>query len=179
MAEPQASSAPDAGAATRGKGRRTALVVLLVGVCLASFGASVAYVRWRPKKVAPQSRQQAAAAARKDAAPPRERRDLGEFLVNLADPDGLAFLKTTLVLEFEGAEGGKKGGHGGTEEAPEWDAPVRDAIVTTLSQCFRSELRTAQGKERLKKRLLARINERTKGSGPRFVAVYFTSFAMQ
>jgi len=108
----------------------------------------------------------------------RARHDLGEFIVNLAEPDPQAFVKATIVLEYEGGEK-KERGHGAQQTAPSWEAPVRDAVVSTLSQWRRADLRSVAGKDGLKRRILARISKTDDGAMPRFVAVYLTSFAIQ
>lgn len=176
MAEPQEASTVDGGASARKRGAPPVLVMLLVLCCMASLVVSILALLSRPKAGHAQAsgKEKAKAVARH----PRERHDLGEFLVNLADPDGQAYVKTTMVLEYETGEKAAKGGHG-EAAAPEWEAPVRDAIVSTISQCHRAELRTQAGKDGLKKRILERVNRAEREPGQRFVAVYFTSFAMQ
>lgn len=120
-----------------------------------------------------------AAQAAQGRAEERARHELGEFLVNLDEPDPQAFVKTTIVVEY--ASTGKKSGEQGEgkELAPEWEVPVRDAVVSTLSQCRRADLRSEKGKEQLKKELLKRMNQSDDPSAPKFLAVYLTSFAMQ
>ncbi len=174
MAEPQEVSS-EAGTPVRGRGTPPLLLILLLLCSVASLVVSTLTLLTRPRAEAAASGQ----GTRPAATHPRERHDLGEFLVNLADPDGNGYVKATLVLEYEGGKPAAKGGHGGAEAAPEWEAPVRDAVVSVLSACQREELRQESGKSALKKRLLARINGVVGKGGPQFVAVYFTSFAMQ
>ncbi len=81
---------------------------------------------------------------------------LEEFLVNLAD--GKTFLKAGIALGI--ADGMKfgEGGDGkgkGAAELPE----VRDAIIIILTAKQPSDLSTTEGKERLKREIVVRLNE--------------------
>lgn len=173
MAEPQT------GAGSGSTKSAPPILIMVIALCsIASLGASTfAIMSTRGKAEAPHKSDKHAPAAKGEGGE-RARHDLGEFLVNLAEPDPQAFVKATIVVEYEAA-GKKSGGHGGKAETPDWDAPVRDAIVSTLSQCGRAHLRSETGKEQLKARLLKRMNESEDPSAPKFVAVYLTSFAMQ
>jgi len=94
---------------------------------------------------------------------------LDEFLINLADPGGDKYLKTTIAL------GLRKGVTAETfkEEVP----PARDAIVMTLTNKKLADLRTTDGKEKLKDQLKEAIN---KALGKDDVAeIDFQAFATQ
>jgi len=153
--------------------------MIVIAFCsAASLGVStLALLNARARDVATPGGGGAAHAAH-GSAEERTRHELGEFLVNLDEPDPQAFVKTTIVVEYAG---GKKSGEQkeGKEKAPEWEVPVRDVIVSTLSQCRRADLRSEKGKEQLKKLLLRRLNQTDDPSAPKFLAVYLTSFAMQ
>ncbi|MDH7603116.1 MAG: flagellar basal body-associated FliL family protein [Armatimonadota bacterium] len=98
---------------------------------------------------------------------------LGEFVVNLADRDELRYLKTSIVLAVTGKVP-SAGGHGG-ETGP--SPAVRDAVITVLSSKRFADLITPQGKQKLKKELVAAVNERLHEC--KAVDVYFSDFAMQ
>ena len=102
--------------------------------------------------------------------------EIGEFLVNLADPGDPRYLKVNLVLDV--AEGKKKGGggHGGEAANPE-EAKARDAIFGELSKRRMSDLLTDGGKDALKSDIKSALNEALEET--EVVSIYFTSFAMQ
>lgn len=98
---------------------------------------------------------------------------LGDFVVNLADTSQVRYLKTTIVLEVEGGKAAG-GGHGESDGA---DAKIRDAVIQVLSSKTFAQLSAPDGKEKLKKDLIAAINERLEEG--KAVEVYFNEFAMQ
>lgn len=98
---------------------------------------------------------------------------LGEFVVNLADTGDIRYLKADIVLEVEGAVA-KGGGHG---EASGPDPRVRDAVIQVLSSRRFAELVKPEGKEKLKKDIVAAVNERLHDA--KAVEVFFSEFAMQ
>lgn len=176
MAERKTADAPEARESTKPAKRPATLIIVIVLCSVVSLAVSILALRSRTTGHAARERGKKAAGDKT-----RARYDLGEFLVNLADSDAQAYVKATIVLEYE-EEGKKaKGGHGkeGEGARTEWDAPVRDGIIGILSQCRRSDLRSAKGKDKLKKHILARINDGEISDAPEFVAVYFTSFTMQ
>lgn len=173
MAETQTAAGPATSKAA------PPILMIVIALCsAASLGVSTFAILSTRGKTEASPKADKHAPAAKGAGGERARHNLGEFLVNLAEPDPQAFVKATIVVEYE-AHDKKSGGHGGKGEAPEWEAPVRDAVVSTLSQCRRANLRSETGKDQLKTRLLKRMNESEDPSAPEFVAVYLTSFAMQ
>ncbi|GAB0056116.1 hypothetical protein SIID45300_00420 [Candidatus Magnetaquicoccaceae bacterium FCR-1] len=127
---------------------------------------------------------------------------LDPFVVNLNEPKGNRYLKTTIQLEMD--DGGKKsdkgekkdaggggGGHGGGGEAAGKEAAksplemelerrkpqLQDVILALLTSKSSRELQALEGKFRLREELLARINALlVNGSITR---VYFTEFVIQ
>ena len=98
---------------------------------------------------------------------------LGEFVVNLADPGEVRYLKANIVLAVTGEVPGD-GGHG-AESGP--SPAVRDAVIGVLSSKQFAELTKPGGKEKLKKQIIAAANKRLEGC--QAVDVYFSDFAMQ
>lgn len=93
---------------------------------------------------------------------------LDEFLVNLRG-GGDHYLRTTIAL---GLRSGVS-----DDEVKEKLAPIRDAIVTTLSAKTLTNLSTPEGKEDLKQELRIRINSAV---GDNVVSkIYLMSFATQ
>ena len=104
--------------------------------------------------------------------------DLGDFVLNLADPNSRRYLKTNVALEISQSEqdvapkpeAKKSGhGHGGEEEAApqqsdlekrltEYKPAIRDAIITTLSSKTVAELSTVAGKELAKEQIMSAVN---------------------
>lgn len=96
----------------------------------------------------------------------------GSFIVNLADTDQEAYLSFNVALKLEPMDdvhwaafsGAGGGGHGGGGEAP---GPAKvatypkffDAVITVASTFKSSDLKTEQGKDRLKTALLDRFHE--------------------
>jgi len=111
----------------------------------------------------------------KPAKPPSSEMALGGFIVNLADANEIRYLKADVVLEVEGnvpapAEGERKGGG---------DPRVRDAIIQVMSSKHFAELVKPEGKEMLKKSIIAAVNQSLKDQDIKVVDVYFNEFAMQ
>ncbi len=93
---------------------------------------------------------------------------LDEFLVNLSGGEG-HYLKITLAIGVA---------KGLTEEKIKEDnAPIRDAIISTLCSKKLEQLATDTGKDKLKEELKARINKEL--GGEKIVKVYYTEFATQ
>ena len=98
---------------------------------------------------------------------------LGEFVVNLADPGSMRYLKTNVVLEVSGTinSGGGHGGEGGA------DPKLRDAVIEVLSSKKLADLTAPGGKDQLRKDIMAAVNKRLEDA--KVVDVYFNEFAMQ
>jgi flagellar FliL protein len=90
-----------------------------------------------------------------------------EFLVNLAD-GAYAKLSVGMIMapDDHSTVAADAGGHGGTT-APEGygtmpqEAAVRDIITDTLTDSSQSELIEAEGREKVKKRILKAIQKKT------------------
>ncbi len=96
---------------------------------------------------------------------------LDEFLVNLGDPGGDHFLKVTVGLELT-----KKSGKT-AESMKEEIAPVRDAVLSSLSSKTRESLAPPAGREKLKAEIMKKVNDEF---GEKLVqGVYFTNFVTQ
>lgn len=109
---------------------------------------------------------------------------LGEFLVNLDDEPQVRYLRAELAVQMARPQEKKRSGghgHGGGEakaELPGSDLAVaRDRVVTVLSAAGFGELRTVPGRDKLKARLLARLQEALPQHDISEVLV--TSFVMQ
>lgn len=98
-----------------------------------------------------------------------EKVPLEEFLVNLAGGEG-RYLKATIAL---GLKEGVAGEHFVEEEL----APIRDAVISVLSNQNAEEISTEKGRAKLKKELKERINKAIHKE--EVVKVYFLSFATQ
>ena len=104
---------------------------------------------------------------------------LGEFLVNLASSGGVRYLKAEVSLSIAGLPEQKKG-EGSKEESPlpaGLMAVVKDRVVAVLSAGDFAQLRSVGGREALKQKVKARVQE----SLPDYevTQVLFTSFVMQ
>lgn len=131
--------------------------------------------------------------------------DTGTKIVNLADPSGRTFIKTTIVLEFEpddleayqddepvAQEGG--GGEEGAAAASTTTVSqayitsfkdrlttklpvVNDIIITLLSTKKFDQIYTSEGKETLRQEVIQAVNSRL--TGYKVIQVYFTEFVVQ
>jgi flagellar FliL protein len=94
---------------------------------------------------------------------------LDEFLINLADPTNDRYLKTTIAL------GLKKGVT--DEQFKEKIPPARDAIVMCLSAKKLADVRSPEGKMKIKEEIKADVNKAIGGSD--VVEVDYQTFATQ
>jgi flagellar FliL protein len=96
-------------------------------------------------------------------------RAMDPFIANLADEDGDRYIKTTIQVEFLEAE---------IPDAFEQRLPqIRDLILTLLTNRTFEDIRTPDGKERLREDVIDRINHAVEREAVR--AVYFTEFIVQ
>lgn len=110
--------------------------------------------------------------------------DLGEFILNLSDPNSKRYLKVNVALELsrastdpplEGTGGGGSGvsGHGGggnegakkanpleiiQAEMEQYKPAIRDAIISVLSSKTAEELASLSGKELAKEQIKAAVD---------------------
>ncbi len=96
--------------------------------------------------------------------------ELGEFVVNLTDPQQ-HYLKVSITLEVAGKKAG-----GGEGEDPE-KAKARDSIIKVLTAKSYNFLLSTEGKEILKREIISSLNHDL--GGTKIDKVYFTDFAMQ
>ncbi len=95
--------------------------------------------------------------------------DMDTFIVNLADPGGKRFLKTTMKLKVESQIV--------AEECKSRHFEVKDRILTLLCSKECSEVMSPEDKVILKKQILEALNRMLqKGQA---VDVYFTEFLVQ
>lgn len=127
--------------------------------------------------------------------------DLGEFILNLSDPDSRRYLKVNVALELSKAphdpdlhahadnKGGSHGGHGGGDDAPspleqieaemnQYKPAIRDAIISVLSSKTTEELSSLAGKELAKEQIKEAIDPIFAGERE-VIRVSFGSFIIQ
>jgi len=94
---------------------------------------------------------------------------LETFIVNLSSADGQRYLKATMSVELSD--------DAAVKEAATRAAQLRDAIIILLSSKTVDEITKLEGKEMLKREIVARVNGfLTEGKARR---VYFTEFVVQ
>jgi flagellar basal body-associated protein FliL len=98
---------------------------------------------------------------------------LDSFVVNLADTDQAAFLRVGIDLGIGQVPKGRPGLDKGSLELPK----VRDAILTVLTASQSSDLLAADGKTKLKQRLVTSLNQEIPELPVK--EVYFTEFLVQ
>ncbi len=172
----------EAQAGGKKKNRRRVLWILLAIVMLAS-GGGLGYLAWNHYRG-----PGLAGAGTQDAAKPGEglqenpiagaegrvksTLNLEPFLVNLADPQSVRFVKVTFQL-------------GLTEDREEFIrspiaiAATRDAIITLLSSKTSDQILTVEGKENLRREIRDRVNGVVTGSKARVRDVYIVELVVQ
>jgi flagellar protein FliL len=152
------------------KPKSKVLLFVLVGLVMLLGGSGATWFFFVHGK-------QAQAAAPKVEKPQAEYTvHLDSFTVNLADQEESHFLRATLDLGLGHAPKGDPGKEG-AENTGFPTAQTRDAILTVLSACKAEELLTPDGKNALKQRLLATLQQKVPEIDAR--NVYFTEFLVQ
>jgi len=95
--------------------------------------------------------------------------NLGDFIVNLADPDVQRFAKVSITIEVVNEKV--------QNEVNQYMPAIKDAIVDLISSKYYKDIKTPEGRERLKIEILKRLNALLPDGGVK--AVYFTSFVVQ
>ena len=111
----------------------------------------------------------------KPAKPPEKPLEMGPTLklsslvINLNEPSGFHFVKTAVVLELGKVDD--------LEKIKERTAPLTDTIILTLGDQQLTDLMNPEYREKLKKELLARLNQRL--SSQKIKKLYFDEFIYQ
>jgi flagellar FliL protein len=98
--------------------------------------------------------------------------NLDPFLVNLADQDANRYLKTTIRILVTNAETAKK-----VSENEIMTPRLRDTILSILSTKVANEIINNDGKQKLKKEILEKINGFLPGKCAK--DIFFTDFVVQ
>jgi flagellar FliL protein len=94
---------------------------------------------------------------------------LSSLVINLNEPSGFHFVKAAVVLELGKADD--------LEKIKERTAPLTDTIILTLGDQRLTDLMNPEYKDRLKKELLARLNQRMQTR--QIKKLYFDEFIYQ
>ncbi len=94
---------------------------------------------------------------------------LSSLVINLNEPSGFHFVKAAVVLELGKADD--------LEKIKERTAPLTDTVILTLGDQRLTDLMNPEYKDRLKKELLARLNQRMPSQQIR--KLYFDEFIYQ
>ena len=97
---------------------------------------------------------------------------LDPFLVNLADPQAVRFVKVTFQL-------GMTGDSEEFSKNPVAIAAARDAIITLLSAKTSEQILTVEGKDKLRKEVRDRVNSVLGASKTKVQNVYIVEFVVQ
>lgn len=159
----------------RRAGRRSGgvklIIIIAVVVVVLLAGGFFAVKMFMPGLLPGGGNGSAPAAASQPAAEagPGVIQPLQPFIVNLVDPTGKRYLKVTLSLELDVAD-----------MKPEVDAKlpqIRDSILILLSSLSFDDIRTIEGKTRLRSQIVGRTNAfLTTG---KIRNVYFSEFVVQ
>ncbi len=107
---------------------------------------------------------------RAPAPPVYETVELGERVVNLADPGGQRYLRVRLVLEYKKNE--KL-----TNELKEKNAQIMDAMLRTLRSKSVEDIRPLDREDKVKVEIMNTINSKLKNG--KIERIYFTDFLIQ
>lgn len=165
-----------------GKGGKKKLLILLLAVLLlGAAGGGAAYYFLVLKKQEEQEQPGGNATANatvEKPKPPPELEELakpgifvpiGDFVVNLADTDVQRFVKVSITIEVVNEQV--------QNQVNQYMPAIKDAIIDLISSKYYKDIRTPEGRERLKIELLKRLNALLPEGGIK--AVYFTSFVVQ
>ncbi|HAT49918.1 MAG: flagellar basal body-associated FliL family protein [Nitrospirae bacterium] len=165
------SETEESGGNKGGGGGLIKIILLVVGL-LAGAGGGFFVGKGMGEKKAAETQQLAPAAEVVDKDPNTmvgEMYKLDPFVVNLSEPRGNRYLKSTIELEMD-SEALKA-------ELERRKAQLRDTILQLLTSKSSQELQALEGKFRLRDELLSRINAMlVNGTVTR---VYFTEFVIQ
>ncbi|MCA9771586.1 MAG: flagellar basal body-associated FliL family protein [Myxococcales bacterium] len=162
--------APEAGgegAEETKKSKLPLIIGIVVALAVVGGGGAFAYFKFAaaPKPAADQAAE----------AEPVEREQatvivpLTSFVVNLEDPTGRRYLKTTMSLELNHEDGGA--------ELNKKMAQIRDAVIVLLSSKTLEDVTSTKGKFQIRKEVGYRVNKFLKDVI--VLNVYFTEFVVQ
>ncbi len=97
---------------------------------------------------------------------------LDPFLVNLADPQAVRFVKVTFQL-------GMTGDSEAFSKNPVAIAAARDAIISLLSAKTSEQILTVEGKVKLREEVRDRVNSVLRASKAKVQSVYIVEFVVQ
>ena len=141
------------------KSKKLLIVALLLIVLLGAGGAGAYFKFIKASGSKPEEQKEAESVIC----------EMDTFMVNLADPGGKRFLKTTIKLKVGSPEV--------LEECKSRNFELRDMLLLILSGRETQEIATVEDKLALKKRLMENLN-RTLRKG-QVLDVYFTEFLVQ
>ena len=94
------------------------------------------------------------------------------FTVNLADPGGKRYLRTSMSLELKSSDS-----KGAKEEIEKRAPQIKDAIITILTTKRFEDIQTTEGKAGLRDEIARRLNDLLKQG--KVSNLYFTEFVVQ
>jgi flagellar FliL protein len=155
MSEETPAPAPAEGAVKPKKSKKLLIIAL---VAIVAGGGGAAYAMLRPTTEA--------------SAPTRGLVAFDPFVVNLADPGGMRFVRVTMQVVTYSEPGAKA-----MTESTLVMKEARSAILEILSQQLAADLVKIEGKDALKKAIVARLSKVVKET--KVVDVFFSEFVVQ
>jgi len=188
MAKPEANETPNQAGTVKPKKSKLSLIV--IGLLILTAGAA-GFFGWQYFKGLKASASSQVGATHGDGeyapgANPQAKsakpshKDASEgatinfepFLVNLADRDASRYLRTTIRVVVDSKEAAEK-----VTSGEVLMSKIRDAILNILSAKISGEIVTTDGKEKLKKEILERLNSFLPEAPAQ--DVFFTDFVVQ
>ena len=167
---PGAPPAADAAAPAPAAGRRTPLILALVGAVVGVAAGAAVPVHHPPAEASKDERDPKAAAAAEPAT-----YDMPELIVNLADGRGQRYLKLRCSLRFRA-----KDEAAARAQLAKRQPEVRDALITLISAKTLEEVGPTEAKESIKLAILAAVNRAAFADGSGTAEkLFFLEFIVQ
>ncbi len=163
---------------TQKGGKKKLLLLLFLLIAILGGGGAAAYFFFLKKSPPEENVNATENATEEKPKPPPELEELskpgifinvGDFVVNLADTDVQRFVKVSVTIEVMNEKV--------QNEVNQMMPAIKDAINDLISSKYYRDVRTPEGRERLKIELLKRLNALLPEGGIK--AVYFTQFVVQ
>ncbi len=179
MADEKEQQTPEEEQRTGGKKKLLILILLIVLIiALIGGGAAFYFMKIKKKKQPPKVVNATNGTVIEQPKLPQELKKLekpgvfvplGNFIVNLADSDVQRYVKVSITIEVINQKV--------QSEVQQYMPAIKDTIINLISSKYYNDIKTPEGREKLKIELLKRINALLPNGGVR--AVYFTDFVIQ
>jgi flagellar FliL protein len=154
------------------------LLLILLVIALIAGGTAFYFLKFKKKKQPPKVVNATNGTVIKQPQLPQELKKLekpgifvpiGNFIVNLADTDVQRYVKVSITIEVINQKV--------QNEIQQYMPAIKDVIINILSSKYYKDIKTPEGREKLKIEMLKKINSLLPNGGVK--AIYFTDFVIQ